>query len=98
MSGFHGITAVAELKRTDTRRTARVGLGGFHGITAVAELKRGLVRGTRATGSCEFPRHHRRGRIEANPSETRPRRDAMSFHGITAVAELKHRQSGRQWS
>ena len=77
---FHGITAVAELKR-QLRPVVIQPVFVFHGITAVAELK----RPRRCPGRYRergFPRHHRRGRIEASchPLKPRERRSFPRHH------------------
>ena len=60
----------------------------FHGITAVAELKdRYEILLNRVKPN--FPRHHRRGRIEGTHAFAEYRNRPLIFHGITAVAELK---------
>ena len=66
---FHGITAVAELKPRSIRGGVIDPLRVFHGITAVAELKLRETLNQKNPSGC-FPRHHRRGRIEATYRET----------------------------
>ena len=75
---FHGITAVAELKVPDLSPGDAVEFGIFHGITAVAELKV-VAQTLHDLIEDDFPRHHRRGRIEARTaSESGPLRRQFS--------------------
>ena len=73
---------------TGPRRFSRKRFGIFHGITAVAELKAGYLR-VNAADAPDFPRHHRRGRIEGRYFLAMGELLENIFHGITAVAELK---------
>ncbi len=86
-AGFHGITAVAELKGRPraVRPAARVAFPRHH--------SRGRIEGSNAAhllnAAPRFPRHHSRGRIEGTFQMSVPSTAAVGFHGITAVAELK---------
>ena len=85
---FHGITAVAELKALRAKMSALIRVAIFHGITAVAELKATCPRCWPRPCS-NFPRHHRRGRIEGLHPRCAGFDFGQIFHGINAVAELK---------
>ena len=79
---------MAELKGGATLGSPRQLDNIFHGITAVAELK--AQNGDKVVKlDGNFPRHHRRGRIEGLPSGVVESSLQRIFHGITAVAELK---------
>src|SRR5438552_205978 len=89
---FHGLTAVAELKRYHGKAREE-GMAVFlPGLPAVAELKPARA-GPRRWRRCRFPRPHRRGRIEAIPPRKGEGGVEVVFHGLTAVAELKRSMS-----
>ena len=80
---FHGLNAVAPLKRSGL--DGQMIPGVFHGLNAVAPLKLRLPLGKAFS---RFPRPKRRGPIEAGVG-SRGRRSNPVFHGLNAVAPLK---------
>mgnify|MGYP000658955081 CR=1 FL=1 len=86
-AGFHGFTAVAELK-PDLPRERPAGTAGFPRLHRRGRIE---AAGGRAVlrHPLRFPRLHRRGRIEARGIQKCGTTCTAGFHGFTAVAELK---------
>ncbi len=85
--GFHGFTAVAELKLPSLRRVPRRAVS-FHGFTAVAELKRKNDSSPDDTPPPDFHGFTAVAELKRPPPDPHHRPHHI-FHGFTAVAELK---------